>query len=648
MDRWAGVPYVDEARLRATLPAQRPAAEDGAEAAPPPGEPPPGEVRGEARPVETRGEAPAGPGARPETPDAPPGDEAPAPGTPDRQPPVAPAVDGDVDRLALVARHTADAVVIYRPDGHIGWVNGAFERMTGWSLAEVAGADRLDLVRGPFTRTPEFARLRADLAAGRDTELEFVTRTKDGATYWVALQVRAAIQDGRMVGLVGVERDITPRRHAEERARQTLRRAESLGVALRHEKRLLSAVLGTIPHLVWWKNQDLRYVGANRAYLAFRGLTSPAEVVGRRDDQLGDDGSLGAEVARLEADVLASHRPVEGCTVTVLRDGASPLTFLVSVLPHREGEDFAGVIGIGADVSQVADLERQLAQASRLESIGQLAAGIAHEINTPVQYVSDNTRFVADSFREVLRGVQEIVTLVGGPADGERPDAAGPEGMRDRVARVLDRLDLGFVAAEVPNALEQSLEGLERVSGIVKAMKDFSHPGQGRADVDVNRVVDSTLQVSRSEWKYLAELVVDLDPGVGAIPCYEGEIKQVLLNVIVNAAQAIAERRDAEGEAFRGHLTVTTRRTPADVVISVTDDGVGMDEATRQRVFDPFFTTKAVGKGTGQGMSIAHAIVVVKHGGRMDIDSAPGRGTTFTVTLPVDPPPLGDPGGAAS
>jgi PAS domain S-box-containing protein len=530
-----------------------------------------------------------------------------------------------------MAGHTADAIVIYRPDGRIDWVNDGFVRMTGYPPEEAVGARRIDLIHGPFTRTAEFTQLAEDLRTQQDTTVEFVTRTRAGVSYWVSMSVRAAVQDGRVVGQVGVERDITERRTAEERARRTLRRAESLGIALRHEKRLLSTVLGTIPHLVWWKNADLRYVGANSAYLSFRGLSSIAEVVGRREDQIEGGAGLGAAVAELESAVLEARESITDHTVTVSPDDGRQRTFLVNVLPHFEGPDFAGVIGIGADVSQVADLERQLAQASRLESIGQLAAGIAHEINTPVQYVSDNTRFVAETFGDVLTGLGEIAEL----AHGDAGDVAW---LRDRVTAVLDRLDLGFVADEVPSALTQSLEGLERVGGIVRAMKDFSHPGHGRADVDLNRVVETTVQVTRNEWKYLAELDLDLAPDVGAVPCFEGELKQVLLNLVVNAAQAIAERRRRETSDAIGRITVQTQRRGDHVVIAVTDDGIGMEESVRARAFDPFFTTKPVGQGTGQGLSLAHDIVVHKHGGRIEIVSAPGQGATFTVHLPTTVP----------
>jgi two-component system NtrC family sensor kinase len=579
MDRWAGVPHIDEARLRARCArAARPASQM----------------------VMDHASSPS-------------------------------ATAQESARLALVSRFTDDAIIIYGPDGRIDWVNDAFIRMSGYPPEEVVGGFRTDLIHGPFTRTPEYLELIEDLTGLRDTSVEFVTRTKDGVPYWIAMRTRAAVQDGAVVGLVGVERDITQRRTAEERARRTLRRAESLSVALRHEKHLLTTVLGTIPHLVWWKNTDLRYVGANKAYLAFRGLDSIAEVVGRREDQLDTDSGWMSEVSRLERQVAQTRDPVVDEAVPLAPPSGELRKYLVSVLPHFEGEAFAGVIGICADVSRISELERQLAQSSRLESIGQMAAGIAHEINTPVQYVSDNTRFVSDTFRGVLAGLREISDLV---SDDERD----PSALRSGLSGVLDEIDLPFVAEEVPGALVQSLEGLERVGGIVRAMKDFSHPGKGRGDMDLNRAVESTAQVTRNEWRYYAELDLDLDPRAGTVPCIEGEIKQVLLNLVVNAAHAIAERRGRTGRETTGHIRIRTRRLEETVTITVEDDGIGMDESVRNHAFDPFFTTKPVGQGTGQGLSIAREIVVHKHGGRIDIVSAPDQGATFTVSLPTTTP----------
>jgi two-component system NtrC family sensor kinase len=536
----------------------------------------------------------------------------------------------------LMTQFMDEAIVCYRPDGRISWVNDGFVRMTGYCLEEVVGAHRTDLIRGPFTRTSEFVQLGEDLAAQRDTALDFVTRTKSGASYWVSLRVRAVLEDGRVVGLVGVERDITPRRNAEERVRSTLRRAESLGVALRHEKYLLSMVLGTIPHFVWWKTAELRYLGANQAYLAFRGLSCVAEIVGRREGQLASSGGVGEILAGMEVAVLESRRPIADRSLTVADPGKTQRRFLVSVLPYLEHDELVGVVGIGVDISEVADLERQLAQANQLEAIGRLSAGIAHEINTPIQYVSDNTRFVADTCGDVLSSLGEIADLV----SGQPPDLAW---LQHQLRAILERLDLAFVAEEVPSALSQSLEGLDRVGGIVRAMKEFSHPGHDRSEVEINRVVETTVQVSRNEWKYVAELQLDLDPHVGVVPCIEGEVKQVLLNLVVNAAQAIAERNCRGDERF-GRILVRTRRLQDDVVIAVQDDGIGMDEAVRQRVFDPFFTTKPVGQGTGQGLSLAYDSIVNRHGGRIEVVSAPRAGATFSVHLPLEVSP--DPNGS--
>jgi signal transduction histidine kinase len=298
------------------------------------------------------------------------------------------------------------------------------------------------------------------------------------------------------------------------------------------------------------------------------------------------------------------------------------------VVPYLDGGQIAGVVGIGADINHATELERQLGQANRLEAIGQLSAGIAHEINTPVQYASDNTRFVADAVTEMLGGLRSLQQLVDEPATD-----TGDAPMR-RIREILTGLDLGYVAEEVPSALAQSLEGLDRVAQIVRAMKDFSHPGQGRSQADLNRLITSTVQVSRNEWKYVAVVDLDLDPDVGAVPCFEGDLKQVVLNIVVNAAHAIDEQRRREGSDRLGRIAVSSRRTDDEAVISISDDGTGMDERTRQRVFDPFFTTKEVGRGTGQGLTLALA-AMKKHGGRIEITSAPGEGSTFRIALPL-------------
>jgi two-component system NtrC family sensor kinase len=417
-------------------------------------------------------------------------------------------------------------------------------------------------------------------------------------------------------------------------ARKAINHVEALADSLREEQELLASVLSTIPHVVFWKDAEGRYLGCNDAYLDLRHLTSVAELVGRREGDLLDRSALTPTIRVLEEQVTASGRAVTDHAVRVADADGAQRALLFSVLP-RYGDSGAphGVIGVGADVTQAHELERQLAQASRLEAIGQLAAGLAHEINTPVQYVSDNLLFLTDSVNDMLRSMESLATVV--RAADRTPSGVGPDATTRALLELIDGLDLEFLAQEVPGALEQTLEGVGRVAEIIRAMKEFSHPGQGRADTDLNRAIESTVQVSRSEWKYVADLDLDLDPAVGLVPCHEGEFKQVVLNLIVNAAHAVADRHQQDGRP--GRIGVSTRREEDDVMIKVQDDGCGMDETTRLRVFDPFFTTKEVGKGTGQGLSMAHNCIVGKHSGSIDVVSTPGHGSTFTIRLPLVP-----------
>jgi len=189
----------------------------------------------------------------------------------------------------------------------------------------------------------------------------------------------------------------------------------------------------------------------------------------------------------------------------------------------------------------------------------------------------------------------------------------------------------------VPRALEQTLEGVERVTKIVRAMKEFSHPAQEMTPLDLNAAIQSTLTVASNEWKYVAELSTDFDPALPPVNCLPGEFNQVILNIIVNAAHAISDvLHKASGD--KGVITVTTRKLDGWAEICIADTGTGMPEEVKARIFDPFFTTKEVGKGTGQGLSIAHNVVVNKHAGKIEVDSEPGRGTCFTIRLPLEDP----------
>jgi DNA-binding LacI/PurR family transcriptional regulator/signal transduction histidine kinase len=276
--------------------------------------------------------------------------------------------------------------------------------------------------------------------------------------------------------------------------------------------------------------------------------------------------------------------------------------------------------------------EREAFHLKKLEAVGRLAAGIAHEINTPIQYVRDSVQFVHDGFGDLVSVFNQHRAF--------RDDVAGDAAWRERAAGLVDAEragDVEYLLENVAPALARSLEGLERVATIVRSMKEYAHPDSGqKAAADINRALETTLVIARNEYKYVA----DVSTAFGEIPpvvCHLGELNQAFLNILVNAAHAIGDVVGTTGS--RGLITVRTWREGGCVAISIGDTGTGIPDAIRERIFDPFFTTKGVGKGTGQGLAIAHGVVVRKHGGSLTVETAPGKGTTFFIRIPIEEAP---------
>lgn len=281
------------------------------------------------------------------------------------------------------------------------------------------------------------------------------------------------------------------------------------------------------------------------------------------------------------------------------------------------------------------EMEIQLQHQAKLESIGQLAAGIAHEINTPTQFIGDNIRFLSDGFSELTALFDQYQKVIQNCKEGDLVS-----GQINQVHESIAQSDLDYLMTEIPNAIDQSLDGVERVAKIVKAMKEFSHPGGDEMSrTDLNQAIDSTLTVARNEWKFVAELVKDLDPDLPPVPCRPAEFNQVILNLVINATHAIADALDDTSQG-KGILKVTTRAYERWVEIRIQDTGTGIPDEAREKIFDPFFTTKPVGKGTGQGLAIAHNVIVDRHNGLIDFETKSGQGTTFIIRLPMDGNPL--------
>ncbi|QJB55918.1 ATP-binding protein [Pseudodesulfovibrio sp. zrk46] len=299
---------------------------------------------------------------------------------------------------------------------------------------------------------------------------------------------------------------------------------------------------------------------------------------------------------------------------------------------HLVGVEVRGKKHLGVilfDITERKNLERRLSIAQKLESIGELAAGVAHEINTPIQYIGDSVQFIEETYVDVAAVMAIKDQLV------QRCRDAGMHGdLIGQIEELQEDVDLDFVMNELPKACSRALDGTDRVAKIVRAMKQFSHPGsEGKTPVDLNQSLENTITVAKNEWKYVAEVELDFDP-LPLVPCLVGDMNQVFLNLIVNAAHAIENVVGNSGE--KGQIKVSTRKGAKFVSIMISDTGCGIEPGNRDKIFDPFFTTKEVGKGTGQGLAIAHDIVVERHGGTIDVKSEVGKGSTFIVTLPYE------------
>jgi len=295
-----------------------------------------------------------------------------------------------------------------------------------------------------------------------------------------------------------------------------------------------------------------------------------------------------------------------------------------------DGGAITAAVGLFEDITEKLLLERELNQTQKLEAIGQLAAGIAHEINTPVQYVGDNMRFLSDSFQEITDICALNKQLCQALKNGEPT-----EELLSTLDTAICQHDLPFLLEEIPKTIDQSMDGINRVGAIVRAMREFSHPGsEEKVLVDINHALDNTLTVSRNEWKYLAKAETDFAPDLPMLRCLPGEINQVFLNIIVNAAHAIADVTDG-GRKGKGVIRLSTRIHNQWMVIRIGDTGGGIPAEVQHRIFEPFFTTKKIGKGTGQGLALARNVVVDKHQGKLHFETEPGVGATFVIQLPL-------------
>jgi PAS domain S-box-containing protein len=320
----------------------------------------------------------------------------------------------------------------------------------------------------------------------------------------------------------------------------------------------------------------------------------------------------------------------------VARDGG--LRHVRTVVTRAGAGGEQSLRGITFDVTERKKLELELRQAQKLEAVGRLAAGVAHEINTPIQFIGDSIQSIEDGIKELTHLTERYRALL------RRADGRDAHELLADAARAENEADLAYLLESLPAALDRSRDGVGRVATIVRSMKEFAHPDRKEMSaVDLNRAIQSTLVIARGEYKYVADVVTELGD-LPLVTCHPGEINQAVLNIVVNAAHAIGDV--VKGTGNRGRITVRTRQEGEAVVVSISDTGGGIPEAVQQRIFEPFFTTKEVGKGTGQGLAVARSVIRDKHGGDLHFESEPGVGTTFVIRLPIAGPAL-TPGEAA-
>jgi PAS domain S-box-containing protein len=445
----------------------------------------------------------------------------------------------------------------------------------------------------------------------RDFKIEFRALWPDGTTHWVESHGHViADASGRPARILGMALDVTGRKQLE---------AELISREERYRLLFHRSLAG-----VYQSTVDGRLLDCNEAFARIVGYESREACLARAAADLHIDPAE----RRLFVERLLAQKALQDVETRFRRcDGATIWVSESATLIDEPGDGPGLIEGTVVDLTKRREVEVELRQTQKLESVGRLAAGVAHEINTPVQFVSDSVHFVREATQQLTALIDTWRALVSA-------DPGATAETRAALGKAEEDADLPYLVENLPKALDRSLEGLDRVATIVRSMKEFAHPDQKEmTPVDLNRAIASTLVIARNEYKYVADVETDFGD-IPRVTCRAGDVNQAVLNILINAAHAIGAV--VAGSDRKGRIIVRTRQEGASVVVSISDSGAGIPEAIRDRIFEPFFTTKEIGKGTGQGLSIARAVIRDQHHGDLTFDTVVGVGTTFDLRLPID------------
>lgn len=506
---------------------------------------------------------------------------------------------------------------VYYKDIHCTYIgcNRAFETIMRRNRQEIIGKTAADI------HSPKAAKIlqekdRELLGQGGVQVYEQELKYSDDTLHTNIIH-KATFTDsnGSTAGFIGMALDITELKQTER--------------SLRISEAKLRSIMDNLHIGVAMINPQMEVLQINRQMQ--RWFPRAAEEIGALWSQMFGERhpSLSSEHFPLKKE---SHQGKTKESTVTLQTVDGERIFRALSSPVYDGEDnLTAVVQILEDITERLTVERELRQAQKLEAIGQLAAGIAHEINTPMQYLGDNIRFLDDAFNDLIMVYGKYDRLLE-TFKTQHPEAE----LVAELEKTVQQVDLPYLFEEIPQTIRQSLDGVDRVGAIVRAMREFSHPGsEEKVAIDINRALDNTLIVSRNEWKYVADVETDFAANLPLLRCLPGEINQVFLNIIINAAHAIGDVTDG-GRTGKGCIRVSTSVHDQWLEVRIADTGGGIPEAVRDRIFDPFFTTKEIGKGTGQGLAIARSVVVDKHQGTIRFATEAGKGTTFIVRLPLD------------